>query len=537
MDLNSTACWVFGGMGFWVLISCSHPCLIEMLYSYLKQLLNKNYVKRVDLDMFEEFEERGEWWLPDNPDKKVFGTLKFNPNSGAVLDLISSFIDIQSERQPALYTLILGKVSTGKIITLYQCSYFRSSLNISISSGFGTCQFYVYKVFTGFHFQEESDIKFKSLIVYYSYLNEWSQMGLPNIELSQEEFSIKYKRRELIEPVNIKQDWQVFMELYADYDWDKLDININKQVNIVIESDEEKSLQEYEKVMRHIQNFLSLCVTKPVYPLFIRGLKMGDAFSSITGLMEYRPISVNILYQVSNTPIVTKNLMPYDMLLTFSKLSSKFEYYLGNWFRKIELLEPIYELYFGTIYNSYMYPQQEFLNLMQSVEAYHRKNPTMKQYEISQEEHSERVEKIINKTPEEYKTWLKNRLVPQGKVYISNQLDLRKRLVEIINVCSEALGEFIEQSNLFKSRKMRDSFIYKIVRMRNYLTHLDDHGDESLKQQAANDNLLRYWSQKIKLIIEICFLYEVGFSPEEIKDIFMQRNDKELIIHLLSTNF
>ena len=501
------------------------------------QLLDKNFVNKVDLEMFEEFEERGEWWLPNNPEKKVFGTIKFNPNTGAVLDLISSFIDIKSERQPARYTLILGRVSTGKIISLYQCSYFHSSLNISISSGFGTCQFYIYKIFIGFHFQEESDIKFKSLIVHYSYLNEWSQMGLPNIELSQEEFSIKYKRRELIEPVVIKHDWQVFMELYADYDWDKLDININKQVNMVIESDEEKSLQEYEKVMRHIQNFLSLCITKPVYPLFIRGLKMGDAFSSRTGLMEYRPIPVNILYQVSSIPIVTNNLMPYDMLLTFSKISSKFEYYLGNWFRKIELLEPIYELYFGTIYNSYMYPQQEFLNLMQSVEAYHRKNPIMKQYEISQQEQSERVEKIINNTPEEYKTWLKKKLIPHEKVYLSNQLDLRKRLEAIIDRCSEALGEFIEPSNLFKSKKKRDSFINKIVKMRNYLTHLDDHDDASLKQQATDDNLLRYWSQKIKIIIEICFLYELGFSPEEIKDIFMQRNDKELIIYLLSTKF
>jgi ApeA-like protein len=41
--------------------------------------------------MMEEFEYQRYWWLPDEPEERVPGTLKFDPEGGASLNLLGSF--------------------------------------------------------------------------------------------------------------------------------------------------------------------------------------------------------------------------------------------------------------------------------------------------------------------------------------------------------------------------------------------------------------------------------------------------------------
>ena len=45
--------------------------------------------------MNEEFKCGGKWWLPDNPEGKIRGTLKFAHDEGGILDLKGNFGDIE----------------------------------------------------------------------------------------------------------------------------------------------------------------------------------------------------------------------------------------------------------------------------------------------------------------------------------------------------------------------------------------------------------------------------------------------------------
>ena len=74
--------------------------------------------------MMDKFEYEGIWWLPDEPEKQVSGTLRFTPNEGAILDLIGSFKDIKE-----INKIILGISSNGKNITLHKC--FETKSNVS----------------------------------------------------------------------------------------------------------------------------------------------------------------------------------------------------------------------------------------------------------------------------------------------------------------------------------------------------------------------------------------------------------------------
>lgn len=71
--------------------------------------------------MIEELKYAGVWWLPDKPEDRVSGTLRFTSDEGAILDLIGSFKDIKDIDKVQRAEFILGLSSDGKNITLYKC--------------------------------------------------------------------------------------------------------------------------------------------------------------------------------------------------------------------------------------------------------------------------------------------------------------------------------------------------------------------------------------------------------------------------------
>lgn len=61
------------------------------------------------------------------------------------------------------------------------------------------------------------------------------------------------------------------------------------------------------------------------------------------------------------------------MLFVFTSLRERLESYLTNWINKAELLGPVYDLFFATRFNPYIYCEHAFLSLIQAVETYHRR--------------------------------------------------------------------------------------------------------------------------------------------------------------------
>ncbi len=69
----------------------------------------------------EEFEHNGIWWLPQNPQAKISGTLNFHPGDGATLHLIGSFKGLKELNLLSHHSIILGITTQGKRITLHDC--------------------------------------------------------------------------------------------------------------------------------------------------------------------------------------------------------------------------------------------------------------------------------------------------------------------------------------------------------------------------------------------------------------------------------
>lgn len=173
------------------------------------------------------------------------------------------------------------------------------------------------------------------------------------------------------------------------------------------------SLEEISRYVFLFQNLFSLLISEPTYPDEIYA--SGENGSS--------PADVEIVFAGG----VRRQELLYAVvpLYSYSRIKDKLKCILDSWLEKNEELEPICNLYFGTVYNSNVYLEHEFLNFIMALEAYHRRKS--RNEEVPQEEHRKRIERILEASPAEYKKWL------EEKLKYSNEPSLRKRLKEIFD--------------------------------------------------------------------------------------------------------
>jgi hypothetical protein len=169
-------------------------------------------------------------------------------------------------------------------------------------------------------------------------------------------------------------------------------------------------------------------------------------------------------------------IISHEMLFSFVDIAEDFEKCLRNWFRKSEILRPVYDLYFGTLYAPSPYMEPEFLSIIQAMESYHRR--------------------IYGKT-----------------------LSLRKRLEETWQKYADVMDRLIDDHN---------QFIDDLVNTRNYLTHYD----KKKRAKAKHGRELFVLTQKVRSMLQACLLTELGLSMEMIKCLMPRSRHYRLSLEL-----
>lgn len=433
---------------------------------------------------------KGLWWLPGN-EEKVVGTLKFDSDEGANLEVVGRFFNDNKFE----VDIILGRTSNGEDITLYKCFIMSSSYN---NKGGSVTKIYSNIIFEGVHFNQLADINFKEISCHYSNLDEWAWMNGFDVKQNfNNQIEVKYQlpSKEIVE---INEDYTV--EIYPDIQVPnnnlvQKEMTISQKIYTKIINKNSESFEEHMNELRHIQNFISLGISKPVVIMELVG-KTEFNREFYNEYIHY-PI-VKIYFKVKSLEQSQKNIVPMQMLFNLQDIKAELKDILKLWFNKKEILGSIIDLYFGTQYNSDMYLEQKFSYLVQAIEAYHRR--TRKNSGIEDDKHEQRIASILSSVEGEYKEWLKERLS------YSNEPILRDRLKELVSECAEIL----ELNSRGKTR-----FIYKICNTRNYFTHYD----KSLEGKVAKPSELIDICYKLEKIIQYNLLLEIGFSTEKAKQL------------------
>ncbi|MEQ6360496.1 HEPN domain-containing protein [Thermoanaerobacter thermohydrosulfuricus] len=440
-------------------------------------------------------EIRGSWCFPALHESLwLSGTLIITPDNEMELDISDFFRgseeEMQKYREMLSAEVVYGSSHDGEPIILYHC--YKKFDQLSLPSHYITASFYVETALIGADFSRKEEIRFKKISVAYHYLDNW--LGISGIKLEEtsnpyESFKVRYEAPAPIDiypKIGIKVRLEVLPRITMG-EIPKKEVCIKEKVYLIVEAPGGLSLEEISRYVFLFQNLFSLLISEPTYP--------DKIYAS--GENGFSPADVEIVFPRT----VRRQELFYAgvALYPYFRIKDKLKCILENWLEKSEELEPIFNLYFGVIYNSDVYIEHEFLSFIMALEAYHRRKS--RNEEVPQEEHRKRVERILEASPEEYKKWL------EEKLKYSNEPSLRKRLKEIFDSLADV--EYITQLIPDKKR-----FIEEVVSTRNYFIHYD----RSLKSKALEGKALLRAGQKLKIIIEICLLKKAGFSSEEVDE-------------------
>jgi len=458
-------------------------------------------------NLFDTFEYRGKWWLPENPENVVGGNLVVTKDE-MVLDLFGSLrgddlSKLLGSGEVFTPNIINGITDNGNLCTLKE-NYFRGSEFSLISvPGVIIRESYIVKfLFIGELFTSIEDIKFKSVSVNYSLLEEWLSKRVFKTDTSYKEklSQVQFSFPESFEVYISNIDAHISLDGHFNTGGDEFRTLIwNYMAFLKITPNDDRDFDWFGEQLHSLASMLTLFTGEPIYPRRIKA-QIGRQNKNTENQIK-QPIE--ILYKPIGTES-PKSLHPLQMILPFSLVRENIADVISNWFEKSNLLKPTVDIFISIFYQSNIYIDNVFLNLMHAIESFHRRRYGG-QY-IPEQEYRQYLKQIILPVamPSELKESLRKRLE------YGNEYSLRKRFKKLFEILKSELRILITSNT--------DSFIKSVLDTRNFLTHYD----KKLEEKCLRGADLYYTNQRLALLLTIVLLKEIGISEDIIHQQILQ---------------
>ncbi|HNX52231.1 MAG TPA: hypothetical protein PKI68_00645 [Pontiellaceae bacterium] len=458
--------------------------------------------------MTEEITIKGTWWLPDNPGNRLSGEITYSPIGGARLSLYGSF----SQHSDHEKFTVWGTTVKGTPVSLFDCYTKNVIMHIpgarvaEISSYFGVI---------GGHFKTPDDLKFFEITAELSHLHEWAWTTGIKVTPTDSGKLWNVEQRMLPDiPLGNRNGLEILLEFAGHLSPGFGDCKLSESCTFTVKSIAPIEYDVFEAVIRKAQHFIALGVSRPVYSLSIKA-RLDNPGQTPENKTNRK--TCEIIRKLSLCDDTDKKLMPHDMQFCLGDLMPAATAYFERFFDKYQLLEPVCDLYFSTLYNPNMYVHQRFLALAHAVEAYHRTFIGGK-YQ-SNDEYQSGLQKILwDAVPQtldaDFRASLKN------KFKYLHEFSLRKRLQDIY-------GRFVDPLKPFLGEPTK--FAGETSELRNMLTHRDPT-DES-RPEIPDWTEIWLKCEQLSLLLEVCLLHELGFSEQNISTL-LPRNQRAKRIQL-----
>lgn len=462
-------------------------------------------------------EYTGYWWLPSLQDDQVPGTIKISEKNQIRIELLGVLQKgnetLNNENDELLnskkHEIILGFTKNGKLITIFQASFFGSNNNYP---GINSETYNINYFLIGAHYRKPEEMKFFKLGVRYSHLSIWTYLGGSkflesfNNQFSEDkdlfnsdlpELTAKTTKGEVKICVGINREAQNF----------NLEVTKKKTSSIIIKPLTELSIEEYYRdYLYPLQNFLTLATNQKnsVTELIVFS-HHGEKFNYSYYDSSEEPIKViaGFVYEKEENNKVSPML-----IFSLRDIENEFSLYIQKWLNITDEIQHICNIYFGLKYTeSIGFMESYFLSIAQAVESYHRlKINTLK---TSLKDHKERLKEIYDAIPEKHRDWLKE------KLNHSHEPTLKDRLDELITIHKGIIQPFLCDANNINNltKRIRDT--------RNYYTHYD----QSLDGKYAKGSELFRLAQVLSFLLLSCLLNELGCTSERCVELVLRSND------------
>ncbi len=450
--------------------------------------------------MTTELNYKGFWWTPDQPTRKFPGDLEIDQTGTLVLTILvnqnyAEYFTNESERNNKIQIIngYARDLSTKKDLafTLFDNSIY--SYHVS-----GLAEFKIQSRFavTTKHFKTIDEFKLSSAFIEFKLLDNWINVSGVNVKHKTRrkfKFTVNYTQPKPITLLK-KKDYHLYLWFYAKTGSSLKDFKIEEKPRINIEFKKEIKFEDFLKYYELIKNFFSFCISVPITSNEIELHEHSKA--SLKKLGQKNQNTRKLI--ISDTRTYTKRATLHSnvMLLEYKTLKGKEGQLIEKWLELNRKYEPVFKLYFDTLYNPDLYKENAFLNYVSAIEIYHRiQNPN---FDAKDESYNKKLDSALNEIKSLNKrAWVEARLKKR------KETSLFSRLENIVN-----------RTPIISRRLAGDTtdFCSKVANTRHYFTHFDQ---ENKKKATTDSRGLFELMFKMKIYLQIQILLDMGFQETE----------------------
>lgn len=407
---------------------------------------------------------KGFFWKAGHEDHQVSGTLKIEDGGESELEIIGNLtantgIDHIFSSELESNFLIYGKIDKDNYTTLYNCHYKKRTH--SLTSGIITSTIKSRKTLLGVASDEEAPkITYKSVYFELEDISPWIDISGFKLVLphNQKRFLIDFTLPEEIE-ANLHGIGSFKIEFNANYPANfKTEVTTRQTTAFKIYPKSPIKIEDSIEIIGKIQHFLMLATQ---HTLTLKNTKAilftGEEYSD----QEVPRTIVQWYYESSPFQEASKQKSKEDALFTISEITSTLESRLNIWLQIYEKCQTPIRLYFSAITGDHKYSESLYLSLSQSAESYQR--------------------------------------ITSGNKNLTFKQRLNELTTPFIHLCKFNIDLFLETATF----------------TRNYFTHYN----EEIKDKAATGLDLYILNKRLKDLITLSLLRDVGFTDEEIENI------------------
>jgi hypothetical protein len=434
--------------------------------------------------MSEKTSYKGEWFLLEDKNHKIKGTLFIDENSKIKLELDGTFNNNNIHNFFIEPEYILGITSSGEFFTLIECYQTEYSQHSGTS-------FSALSAFKGLHLTKEDNIFSKGFIISNCidhFMNK-SMFDFDNSDPLKQDSKIIVKKpfeKEII----VSEDLKIYFRTSISQSYKRNKIELIRKSNIIFHFSTSITLFEFIKKVLHTIRFLSILSNQKASAY---GLKFYETEGNYK---EY------ILFTRRYHLLSSETKEPRDYVLDFDELEKEIDQILVKWYSDEEKFDSLTTLLVHSSSDSGGLLESKFLNLCKFLELFHK----IYRHNNINEEKSKRFQEVIEDSRQENKEWLERTL--DGIKYPS----FKERITELLKEGNE--------NTLFKTRSSQFSELPKIIKWsRDYYTHYN----QGIYKKALKGEDLLDLTGTLRVLVTFLILKELKIPIEKLNNFFSGR--------------
>lgn len=394
--------------------------------------------------LFDSFSLEGYWWTSGSGEEestRVPGTLSYDPFDGAILRLFGVLKGFQARAnqgdEPLKPLDLLGFTRDGKEVTLRKCLLKDYQDNIP---GFPSESFRCQWVLIGGHiFSTDDECRFHSCRFSFDLLEDWlatrpfSQKRVgPATEGGTLEVSARFPPclEHRIDNIGAMLSTSASIGSAGPA---VRSFNIEFRQYLILEPDTPKPFAWFVEKVSRLRDLASLCYGRPIR--LAKLTLFGDEYDRAPGYKTRQLF--DLFFGQYRSYKVRKSTDFFGPLLRFPQFMESGESPLSRWFETYGAIEPVFRLFFTTLFEDDLYLEVRFLLTVQAIEIFHRLTVSNRLVspELFDAVRTAAIAGIAKSTPADLREKLESVLA------FGNEPSLRQRLRKSVSIIEGEFGK------------------------------------------------------------------------------------------------